>query len=132
MIRYRSRRPPDTKLRTHRRELANERKRFGYRRLFVLLRQKGEPLSINRICRLCREEGLTVRKWARRRAVGARAPIFVEAKPNARWSLDFVHDPFASGRRFRILNIVDDVNPGIWRSPTHRSRDGVWHANGTR
>lgn len=57
-----------------------------------------------------REEGLTVRKrWARRKAVRTRAPILVEAKPNARWSLDFVHDQFASGGRFRILNIVDDV-----------------------
>lgn len=110
MIRYRSPRPPDTELRTHLRELANERKRFGYRRLFVLLRQKGEPSGINRIYRLYREEGLTVRKRrARRRAVGVRAPIPVEAKPNARWSLDFVHDQFACGRRFRILNVVDDV-----------------------
>lgn len=110
MIRYRSCRPPDTELRTHLRELANERKRFGYRRLFVLLRQEGEPSGINRIYRLYREEGLTVRKRrTRRRAVGARAPILVEAKPNARWSLDFVHDQFACGRRFRILNIVDDV-----------------------
>ena len=110
MIRYRSRRPPDTELRAQLRDLANERKRFGYRRLFILLRQEGEPSGINRIYRLYREEGLTVRKRrARRRAVGARAPILVEARPNARWSLDFVHDQFACGRRFRILNIVDDV-----------------------
>ena len=110
MVRYRSRRPPDTELRTRLRDLANERRRFGYRRLFVLLRQEGEPSGINRIYRLYREEGLTVRKRrARRRAVGTRAPILVEAKPNARWSLDFVHDQFACGRRFRILNIVDDV-----------------------
>ena len=53
---------------------------------------------------------MTVRKRkARRRAVGTRTPILVEAKVNARWSLDFVHEPFALGRRFRILNIVDDV-----------------------
>src|SRR5487761_1965388 len=110
MVRYRSRRPPDTELRTQLRELANARKRFGYRRLFVLLRQQGEPSGINRIYRLYREEGLTVRKRrARRRAVGTRTPILVEAKVNARWSLDFVHDQFALGRRFRILNIVDDV-----------------------
>ena len=109
-IRYRSCRPPDTELRLRLRELANERKRFGYRRLFVLLRQDGEPSGINRIYRLYREEGLTVRKRrARRRAVGTRAPILVEATPNARWSVDFVHDQFACGRRFRILNIVDDV-----------------------
>ena len=59
---------------------------------------------------LYREEGLTVlRRKARRRAVGTRTPILVEARVNARWSLDFVHDQFALGRRFRILNIVDDV-----------------------
>jgi transposase InsO family protein len=43
------------------------------------------------------------------RAVGTPAPILLEAKANARWSLDFVHDQFACGRRFRVLNVVDDV-----------------------
>lgn len=110
MIRYRSCRPPDTELRIQLHDLANQRKRFGYRRLFVLLRKSGEPSGINRIYRLYREEGLTVRKRrARRRAVGTRAPILVEAVANARWSLDFVHDQLVCGRRFRILNIVDDV-----------------------
>ena len=110
MIRYRSRRPPDAELRARLRELANQRRRFGYRRLFILLRREGEPSGVNRIYRLYREEGLTVRKRrARRRAVGTRAPILVEARVNARWSLDFVHDQFALGRRCRILNIVDDV-----------------------
>ncbi|WP_139307446.1 IS3 family transposase [Rhodovulum sp. ES.010] len=109
-IRYRSQRAPDTELRGRLRELANERRRFGYRRLFVLLRREGEPSGINRIYRLYREEGLTVRKRrARRKAIGTRAPILVEARANARWSLDFVHDQFACGRRFRVLNIVDDV-----------------------
>jgi putative transposase len=110
MIRYRSRRAPDTELRPQLRDLANARRRFGYRRLFILLRQDGEPSGINRIYRLYREEGLTVRKRrARRRAVGTRAPILVEAAANARWSLDFVHDQLACGRRFPILNIVDEV-----------------------
>ena len=109
-VRYRSRRPADTGLRMRMRELANERRRFGYRRLFVLLRREGEPSGINRIYRLYREEGLSVRKrCARRKAAGTRAPILVEARANARWSLDFVHDQFACGRRFRILNIIDDV-----------------------
>src|SRR3954469_21027181 len=110
MIRYQSGRAPDTGLRTRLADFRNERKRFVYRRLFVLLRQSGEPSGINRIYRLYREEGLTVRKRrARRRAVGTRAPILVAAQPNARWSIDFVHDQLACGRRFRILNIVDDV-----------------------
>ena len=110
MIRYRSRRPLDIELRSRLRDLANQRRRFGYRRLFILLREQGEPSGINRIYRLYREEGLTVRKRkARRRAIGTRTPILVEAKVNARWSLDFVHDQLAQGRRFRILNVVDDV-----------------------
>ncbi|MGO7020500.1 IS3 family transposase [Rhizobium leguminosarum] len=109
-IRYRSNRPPEVDLRAKLRDLANERRLFGYRRLFILLRRDGEPSGVNRIYRLYREEGLSVRKRkARRRAVGTRAPILVEAKANARWSLDFVHDQFACGRRFRVLNVVDDV-----------------------
>src|SRR6059036_2400992 len=103
MIRYRSRRPPDTELRARLHELASQRRRFGYRRLYILLRDEGEPSGIYR---LYREEGLAVRKRrTRRKAVGTRAPILVAAKPNARWSLDFVHDQLACGRRFRILNI---------------------------
>jgi putative transposase len=98
MVRYRSRRPPDTALRERLRSLAVERRRFGYRRLLVLLRREGEPSGKNRIYRLYREEGLTVR-----------TPILAEARVNARWSLDFVHDQLAGGRRFRILNVVDDV-----------------------
>jgi len=110
MVRYQSCRPPETELRSRLRDLANERRRFGYRRLFILLRREGEPSGINRVYRLYREEGLAVRKRrARRRAVGTRAPILVEARVNARWSLDFVHDQFACGRRFRVLNILDDV-----------------------
>jgi len=110
MIRYQSCRPPEIELRSRLRDLANERRRFGYRRLFILLRREGEPSGINRIYRIYREEGLAVRKRrARRKAIGTRAPILVEAKVNTRWSLDFVHDQLASGQRFRILNIMDDV-----------------------
>ena len=110
MVRYQSRRPPETELRERLRSLANERRRFGYRRLFIMLRREGEPSGINRIYRLYREEGLGVRKRkGRKRATGVRAPLLVEARPNARWSLDFVHDQMANGRRFRVLNITDDV-----------------------
>ena len=87
MIRYKSRRAPDIALRKRLRDLANERRRFGYRRLFILLRREGEPSGINRIYRVYREEGLTVRKRrARRKAIGTRAPILVEARANARKS----------------------------------------------
>ena len=100
----------DGPLRERLRALAQARHRFGYRRLFVLLRREGEGASRNRIYRLYRDEGLSVRRRkSRRRAVGTRAPIPVAARANARWSLDFVHDQMANGRRFRVLNIVDDV-----------------------
>ena len=109
-MRYRSRRPDDAELRGKLRDLAHERHRFGYRRLFALLRRVGELSGRNKVYRLYREEGLSVRKRrARRRATGTRTPILAEARKNARWSLDFVHDQFACGRRFRILNVVDDV-----------------------
>jgi putative transposase len=125
-VRYRSRRPPEGELRERLRALALERRRFGYRRLFVLLRREGESSGQNRIYRLYREEGLSVRKRrSRRRAVGTRAPILVEARPNARWSLDFVHDQFACGRRFRILNIVDDVTRECLAAIADTSISGV-------
>lgn len=60
--------------------------------------------------RLYREEQLAVRpRRNRRRPIGARGPAPVLTLPNQRWSQDFVHDQLASGRRFRVLNIVDDV-----------------------
>ena len=110
MVRYRSCQPPEIELRGRLRDLANERRRFGYRRLLTLLLREGEPSGIKRIYQLYWEEGLTVRKRrARRRAVGTRAQILVEARPNALWSLDFVHNQYACDRLFRVLNIVDDV-----------------------
>ncbi len=72
------------------RDLAHEQRRFGYRRLFVLLRREGEPSGINRIYRLYCEEGLAVHeRRAQRKAVGIRAPIPVEAGPTraGRWTL---------------------------------------------
>ncbi len=110
MVRYRSRRPADTELRSRLRELAAEQRRFGYRRLHVLLRHEGRVVNRKKTQRLYREEGLSVRRRrGRKRATGTRAPLLVEVRPNARWSIDFVHDQFGSGRRFRILNVVDDV-----------------------
>ena len=97
-------------MRSRLRELAAEQRRFGYRRLHILLRTEGHVLNRKKTQRLYREEGLTVRKRkGRKRATGARAPILVEAKPNARWSVDFIHDQLSNGRRFRILNVIDDV-----------------------
>ncbi len=109
VIRYQSRRD-DGALREKLRELAHQRRRFGYRRLHILLRREGLTINRKKTQRLYREEGLTVRRRkGRKRAVGARVPAPVSALPNQRWSLDFVHDQMITGRRFRVLNVVDDV-----------------------
>ncbi len=109
-VRYRSTRADDAELSEKLRELANQRRRFGYRRLHILLRREGVMINRKKTQRIYREEGLAVRRRRnRRRAIGVRAPAPVLALPNQRWSLDFVHDQMASGRRFRVLNVVDDV-----------------------
>ena len=109
-VRYRSRRIDDAGLRERLRMLAKERRRFGYRRLHVLLRREGFVVNHKRLVRIYREERLMVRKrlGRKRAALGTRAPIPVPLRPNDRWSLDFVFDQLACGRRFRILAIFDD------------------------
>lgn len=108
-IRYRSRRPDDALVRARLRELAAIRRRFGYRRLHVLLRREGIVMNHKKLRRLYREERLQVRRrGSRKRALGTRAPLALPQGPNQRWSLDFLSDALADGRRFRILAIVDD------------------------
>lgn len=91
VVRYASRRDDDAGLREKLRDLAYQRRRFGYRRLHILLRRDGVTINRKKTQRLYREEGLTVRRRkGRKRAVGCRAPAPVPALPNQRWSLDFV------------------------------------------
>jgi putative transposase len=96
--RYRCRRPDDAGLRERLRALARERRRFGYRRLHVLLRREGFLVNHKRLFRIYREERLMVRRrGGRKRALGTRAPIVVPQRANERWSLDFVADQFIDG-----------------------------------
>jgi len=111
MVRYRSRRPDDRAIRERMRSLAHERRRFGFRRLGILLRREGIVMNRKKLLRLYREEGLAVRRRiGRKRALGTRAPMVVPDGPNQRWSLDFVSDAFTDSRRFRILCVVDDFS----------------------
>jgi putative transposase len=108
-VRYRSRRPDDAHLRVRLREIAAVRRRFGYRRLHVLLAREGLALNHKKLRRLYAEERLQVRRrGGRKRALGTRAPLALPQGPNQRWSLDFLHDQLSDGRRFRILAVVDD------------------------
>lgn len=108
-VRYRSRRPDDGAIRVRLRALAAVRRRFGYRRLHVLLGREGTHMNHKKLRRLYREERLQVRRrGGRKRALGTRAPMTIPQGPNQRWSLDFLSDTLTDGRRFRILAIVDD------------------------
>jgi putative transposase len=109
--RYASKRPDDGALRQRLKELALERRRFGYRRLHIMLRREGIVLNRKKLYRLYREERLTVRKrGGRKRALGTRAPMAIPQGKNQRWSLDFVSDALACSRKFRVLTVVDDFS----------------------
>lgn len=99
----------DEALRQRLRALASERRRFGYRRLGILLEREGFRANHKKVYRLYAEEGLAVkRRRGRKRAIGTRSPMLLPEGPNERWSLDFVSDALSDGRRIRTLCIVDD------------------------
>lgn len=109
MIRYASLPKDDGALRARLEELAAERRRFGFRRLAVLIRRDGWIVNIKRVLRVYREANLQVRKRLKRRvALGRGNPAPIVSNINERWSLDFVHDSLETARRIRTLNIVDD------------------------
>jgi len=126
VYRYRSKRPDDAVIRERMRELANERRRFGYRRLHVLLRREGFELNAKKLYRLYKEERLTVRKrGGRKRALGTRRPMMVPEGPGQRWSLDFVSDALIDGRRFRILCVIDDFSRECLATVVDNSISGI-------
>jgi putative transposase len=128
-VRYHSRRPDDAGLRQRLRALAHERRRFGYRRLHVLLRREGFQVNHKRLFRIYRDERLMVRRrGGRKRALGTRAPMLVPQWPNDRWSLDFVADQFLDGRRMRILVVVDDCTRECLALVADTSISGLWVA----
>lgn len=101
--------PDSPEIRVRMRAIANERRRFGYRRVGVMLKREGIVMNHKKLRRLYREEGLAVkRRRGRKRATGTREPLAVPTGPSKRWSLDFLSDVFGQGRRFRILAVNDD------------------------
>jgi len=103
-------RPPDNpEIRDEMKAIAGKRRRFGYRRIGVLLERKGMIMNHKKLYRLYTEEGLSVkRRRGRKRARGSRTPMPEALQPNQRWSLDFVSDNFGASRKFRILAVNDD------------------------
>jgi putative transposase len=107
--RYESMREPRTALRARMREIAQTRVRYGYRKIRVLLNREGWNVGKKLVYRLYREEGLALRHKPRkrRRAAHHRRDRFRPTDINQAWSLDFVADQLADGRRFRALTVVD-------------------------
>lgn len=105
--RYLRRRTSHEVLRARLRAFAAERPRWGYRRLAVLLRREGHTVNHKLVHRLYREEGLMVRRRRKKRTAVTRTPLAAPTRPNERWSLDFVSDALADGRKFRALTLVD-------------------------
>ena len=111
VVRYSSRRPCDTPLRFRLQELAAQYPRYGYQMLHAMLRLEGLVKNHKKTYRLYREESLQVRRRKRRRLPNRpRVPSALPERSDQRWSLDFVSDQLANGRRFRVLNIIDDYS----------------------
>lgn len=107
--RYASVRKEPPGLRARMLELASERPRFGYPRIHELLRREGFAVNVKRIHRMYKEERLQVRRKRRKRVAAApRVALAVPSRPHERWSMDFMSDSFGDGRKFRVLNVVDD------------------------
>jgi hypothetical protein len=102
--------PPDNPdIRLEMNKIAEKRRRFGYRRIGVMLERVGMVMNEKKLYRIYREEGLSVRRRrGRKRARGSRTPMPVPLRPNQRWSLDFLSDTFGACRKFRILAVNDD------------------------
>ncbi len=109
--RYESCRSEDPELLSRLKSLADERPRFGYRRLGILLGREGLKVNHKRLYRIYAKEGLAVRKKRKRRVSTApRQQIAKAEKPLDGWSMDFMTDGLSNGRAIRLFNVVDDVS----------------------
>jgi putative transposase len=109
--RYASRKKDDRALRLKLKEIAYARPRYGYRRLTILLKREGWPVNHKRVHRIYREEGLMVRtKMCKKRAAQWRLRPLPALCVGERWSIDFMADQLADGRRFRVFTAIDNVS----------------------
>jgi putative transposase len=105
--RYEPRPDHNAELREELNALARQKPRFGYRRLHVLLERRGLKMSVMRLYRVYKDEGLSVRRLKRKRLSRPEAKIPIHVRSNQEWALDFVSDTIATGRGIRVLTVVD-------------------------
>lgn len=106
---YRGHKQDDSKIRRRILTLADQRRRFGQDRIYVMLRREGWQINHKRVERIYREEHLSLRRKNRKkRGSAVRVPLPVPDRPNQVWSMDFISEALVTGRRLRILTIVDD------------------------
>jgi putative transposase len=111
VLRYQARGDSNAELRERLKELAGQHRRHGYRMLHSRLRNDGWAINVKRTYRVYREEGLMVRKRRRKKLpVPERQPLLRPEQPNEVWSMDFLFDELASGRRVKALTVVDDCS----------------------
>ncbi len=122
---YQPSRRADEPLKTRLKELGEQYPRYGYLMLHAMLKREGLVINRKRTYRIYCEEGLQVRTKRRKKLVRPRIPMAVPTRPNERWSLDFVHDQLADGRRIRVLNIIDDYSRVCVGQLVDRSISGV-------
>lgn len=110
-IRYSSTKPDELLLRGRITSIAHEKRRYGYRRIHMVLKREGTTVNHKKLFRIYRELGLKVlKRGGRKKALGQRITRVPMTRINQEWSLDFVHDALSDGRRIRILTVVDDYS----------------------
>ena len=102
-----ARRRNDAVLRERLVEAAREKPRWGYRRLQLKLEEQGMHVNHKKVYRVYREAGLLLRRKKRKRLLRAGFTRLVVTGANQEWALDFVHDAAESGRKFRVLSVLD-------------------------
>jgi len=108
VIRYSSLKKDESVLVSKIKQIAYEKRRFGYRRIHMMLKREGVKINHKKVYRIYRECGLKVlKRGGRKRALGSRKVHGRPSAPNEQWALDFVHDAFADGRRVRLLTVID-------------------------
>ena len=127
---YRARRGDQAALKQRIKQICETRIRYGYRRIHVLLRREGWDVNPKRIYRLYKEMGLQLRNKVPKRRI--KAKLRDDRRPAVRsndtWAMDFVHDQLATGRKLRVLTVVDTwsrFSPAVDPRFSYRAEDVV-------